>query len=39
MPKKLKRCIKKVKTKGVKKPWGICISSTKLKPHKRKDKS
>ena len=37
MPKKLERCIKKVKkkyTNGKYNPWAICISSTGLKSHK-----
>lgn len=36
MPKRLDRCVKKVKKKGIKNPWGICIKSTGLKPHKKK---
>jgi len=41
MPRKLLRCIKKVKAKGgpsAKYAWPICIKSTGLKPHKRKKK-
>lgn len=39
MPKKLKRCIAKVKKqKNVKNPYGICVKSTGQKPHKRKKK-
>jgi len=38
MPKKLQSCLKKVKKKGVKNPYGICISSTGQKPHKKKGK-
>lgn len=34
MPAKLIRCVKAVKAKGVKNPWGICIASTGLKPHR-----
>lgn len=36
MPAKLTRCVKKVRAKGIKNPWGICISSTGLYPHKIK---
>jgi hypothetical protein len=39
MPAKLMRCIKDVKKKGVKNPWGICIASTGLHPHKVKVKT
>ena len=39
MPKKLESCIEKVKKKkGIKSPYGICIKSTGLKPHKKKKK-
>jgi hypothetical protein len=30
------RCIKKLKRKGIKNPWGICIASTGQYPHKSK---
>lgn len=41
MPKKLERCVKKVKasqSKGGKKvnPWAVCVKSTGQKPHKSK---
>lgn len=40
MPKKLVNCVKKVMKQG--KPedsaWPICVSSTGLKPHKKKKK-
>ena len=35
MPKKLMSCVKKVKKKGVKNPWGICVKSTGQKPKKK----
>lgn len=37
MPKKLERCVKKVKTSGKDKSsaYAICVSSTGLKPHKK----
>jgi hypothetical protein len=36
MPKKLERCVEKVKRqKGVKSAYGVCIKSTGLKPHRR----
>ena len=37
MPKKLMRCIRKVKRKnpGVN-AWAVCVKSTGQKPHKRK---
>jgi len=36
MPKKLKKCVEKVKKqKGVKSAYAICIKSTGQKPHKR----
>jgi len=43
MPKKLERCVRKVKAKmakGGKKvnPWAVCVSSTGLKPHRGKRK-
>jgi len=41
-PETLVRCVKKVKAKGglsAKYAWPICISSTKLYPHKKKSKS
>lgn len=38
MPKKLDRCVSKLKKKGIKNPWGICVKSTGLKPHKKKGK-
>jgi hypothetical protein len=35
MPKKLERCIRKVKAKGkVKNPWAVCISATGIKKKK-----
>ena len=35
MPKKLERCVAKVKAKGkAKSPWGVCVKSTGLKPHR-----
>lgn len=37
MPKKLVSCVKKVKLKGGNyNPWAVCIASTGLKPHKKK---
>ena len=37
MPKKLMRCVRKLKKKkGVKSAWAICIASTGQKPHKSK---
>jgi len=36
MPKKLESCLKKLKKKGVKNPYGICIKSTGQRPHKKK---
>ena len=36
MPKKLKSCVRKVKRRGIKNPWGICVASTGQKPHRRK---
>lgn len=36
MPKKLLDCVSDLKKKGVKNPWGICINSTGLFPHKVK---
>ena len=37
MPKKLERCVRRVKAKGgVKNPWAVCIASTGLKPHRKK---
>ena len=40
MPKKLKRCVKKIIKKGVPEDsaWPICIKSTGQKPHKKKKK-
>jgi hypothetical protein len=36
MPKKLERCVKKVKASGKKvNPWAVCVASTGLKPHKK----
>jgi hypothetical protein len=42
MPLKLEKCIKAVQARGgpsAKYAWGICVKSTKLKPHKRKSKT
>ena len=39
MPKKLLDCVKQTKKKGVTNPWGICIASTGLHPHKVKVKN
>lgn len=38
MPAKLKKCVNKVKAKGMaeKLAWAICVKSTGLKPHKKK---
>lgn len=37
MPHKLISCVKKVKRKDKSvNPWAVCISSTGLKPHRRK---
>lgn len=37
MPKKLERCVRKVKAKGTaKNPWAVCVKSTGLKPHHKK---
>lgn len=36
MPEKLLSCVRKVRRKGIKNPWGICISSTGLYPHRNK---
>lgn len=40
MPKKLVRCVAKLKRKGYpeSRAWPICIASTGLKPHKKKRK-
>jgi hypothetical protein len=40
MPKKLDRCVKKVKAKGKKKvnPWAVCNASINKKKKKRKKK-
>jgi hypothetical protein len=40
MPKKLERCVKKVRASGKSKSasYGICVKSTGLSPHKRKKK-
>lgn len=45
MPKKLERCVKKVKEQNKKKPkskqvnpYAVCQKSTKQKPHKKKGK-
>lgn len=43
MPKKLERCVAKVKAKQKGKkskvnPYAVCIKSTGLKPHKSKNK-
>jgi len=40
MPKRLERCVKKLRKKGVPKnsAWPICIKSTGQKPHKKKKK-
>ena len=39
MPKKLQRCVAKVKSKGGKvNPWAVCVESTGLSPHKKKKK-
>lgn len=40
MPKKLERCVKDVQKQGKSKSsaFGICVSSTGLKPHKGKKK-
>ena len=43
MPKKLERCVKKVKAQNKKSgkkvnPYAVCVSSTGQKPHKRKKK-
>lgn len=43
MPKKLERCVRKVKAKSKEKgkkvnPWAICVKSTGQKPHRRKKK-
>lgn len=41
MPKKLERCVRKVKKSGKSKSsaFAICVKSTGLKPHKRKKKA
>jgi len=41
MPRKLKRCVRKVKAKNRAKgnkvnPWAVCVSSTGQKPHRAK---
>jgi hypothetical protein len=37
MPKKLMRCVRKVKAKGGNvNPYAVCISSTGQKPHRKK---
>ena len=41
MPAKLKRCVRKVKTKNRRSkkkvnPWAVCVASTGQKPHKKK---
>lgn len=43
MPKKLMRCVRKVKAQQRRnpkakrvKPWAVCVASTGQKPHKRK---
>lgn len=43
MPAKLERCVKHVKEskEGRQKrvnPWAVCVASTGLKPHKKKEK-
>lgn len=43
MPKRLERCVRKVKAKnrrGSKKvnPWAVCVASTGQKPHRSKKK-
>lgn len=36
-PKRLERCVEKVKAKGGKvNPYAVCVKSTGLKPHKKK---
>jgi hypothetical protein len=37
-PEKLVSCVNKVSKTNPKFAWGICIKSTKLKPHKKKQK-
>ncbi len=38
MPAKLKRCVRKVRAKGVPKnrAWPICVKSTGQKPHRKR---
>ena len=38
MPKKLMRCVKKVKakSKGKVNPWAVCVKSTGQKTHRKK---
>lgn len=39
MPKKLERCVAKVKRAGTaKNPYAVCVKSTGQKPHRRKKK-
>ena len=34
MPAKLERCVKKVRKKGVKNPWAVCVKATGIKRKK-----